>query len=231
MAGLPIVFIPGLLTTGRIYQHQADHLGRAHPVLLADHWTGASMGEIADGILALAPPTFALVGTSMGGYVAFEILRRAPERVARLALLSTTAHPDAPDRSAQRRQQLAWTREHGVRAGTRGLWNILVHPARREDRPLLTMFLEMAEELGIDAFARQTEAIIARADSRPLLPQIKVPTLVIAGADDHLLPPSNSVEIAAAIPGAHLETIAHCGHMGVVEMPETYTKLLGDFLA
>lgn len=227
---LPIVFIPGLLTTGRIYQHQADHLGRRHPILLADHWSGVSMGEIADSILGLAPETFALVGTSMGGYAAFEILRRAPESVAKLALLGTTARPDAPERSAQRRQQIAWTREHGVRAGTRALWDVLVHPARREDHALLTVFYDMAEELGIEAFARQTEAIIGRPDSRPLLPRIKVPTLVIAGADDHLLPPSNSVEIAAAIPDARLETIAHCGHMGVIEMPETYTRLLGDFL-
>lgn len=229
MAGLPIVLIPGLLTTGRIYQHQADHLGRRHPVLLADHWSAPSMGEIADQILALAPETFGLAGTSMGGYVAFEILRRAPQRVAKLALLSTSARPDTPERSTVRRQQLAWTRENGLRAGTKSLWDLLVHPARHEDLALLSVFTEMAEELGIEAFARQTEAIIGRADSRPLLAGIAVPTLVLAGADDKLIPPEHSEEIAAGIPGARLETIPHCGHMGPIELPETYTRLLGEF--
>lgn len=229
MAGLPIVFIPGLLCTGRIYQHQADHLGRRHPVLLADHWSAPTMAEIAGQILETAPESFALVGTSMGGYVALEIMRQAPGRVEKLALLSTSARPDTAERSASRHQQLIWTQKHGVRAATKELWDILVHPARHEDLPLLTVFYEMAEELGVDAFTRQTEAILARIDSRPTLAEIKVPTLVIAGADDHLLPPENSREIADGIAGARLETVPHCGHMGTIERPETYTKLLGSF--
>ena len=230
MPGLPIVFVPGLLCTGRIYEHQVLHLGQRHTVLLANHWSHASMADIAKSILDLAPEKFALAGTSMGGYVAFEIVRQAPDRVAKLILLSTSARPDTPERSESRRQQVAAVREHGSCTAVSALWPNLVHPARHEDHALLAVFNDMANELGSGAFARQTEAIIGRADSRPTLPEIKVPTLVIAGADDKLITPDNSKEIAEGIPGARLETVEHCGHMGMIERPETYTRLLEEFL-
>jgi pimeloyl-ACP methyl ester carboxylesterase len=231
MAGLPIVFIPGLLCTGRIYEHQVQHLGQRHPVLLANHWSHASMAEIAKSILGIAPEKFALAGTSMGGYVAFEIMRQAPNRVAKLILLSTSARPDTPERSEGRRKQVAAVRENGVRTAIKTLWPNLVHPARHEDLPLLAVFNEMADELGPEAFAHQIDAIIGRADSRPTLPKITVPTLVIAGPEDKLITPDNSKEIADGIPGARLEMVQHCGHMGMIERPETYTRLLGEFVA
>lgn len=230
MSGLPIVFIPGLMCTGRIYQHQAETLGQSRPVVLANHWSHDTMAGIAKSILDLAPERFALAGTSMGGYAALEIMRQAPERVAKLILMSTSAKPDAPGRSADRRKQVDGARKHGLRAGTKALYPKLVHPARHEDAPLLSTFIEMAEQLGVDAFARQIEAIIGRADSRPTLNAIAVPTLVIAGKDDALITPDNSEEIAAGIKGARLELVAHCSHMGMIEMPETYTRLIGEFL-
>lgn len=231
MAGLPIVFIPGLMCTGRLFHYQAEFLGQSHAVLLANHWSAGSMGEIAEKILAVAPERFALGGTSMGGYVAFEIMRRSAARVEKLVLMSTSARPDTPERSHVRHQQLDWTRQHGMRAGTKALWDHLVHPARHEDHALLGVFYDMAETVGIEGFARQTEAIIGRADSRPLLDAIKVPTLVIAGEDDKLIPPDQSKEIAAGIAGAKLEMVPNCGHMGMIEMPDTYNKLLAAFLS
>jgi pimeloyl-ACP methyl ester carboxylesterase len=231
MSGLPIVFVPGLMCTGRIYQHQVEHLGQRHTVLLANHWSAPSMKEIAASILSVAPERFALAGTSMGGYVAFEIMRQAPGRVARLVLMSTSARPDTPEKSDGRRKQVASARLSGMRPGTKALYPMLVHPARHEDLPLLSVFFEMAEQLGVEAFAGQIDAIIGREDSRPLLSSIKVPTLVVSGADDTLIPPENSREIAGGIAGSRLETVPHCGHMGMLERPETYTKLLGEFLA
>lgn len=231
MSGLPIVFIPGLMCTGRIYQHQSETLGQSRPVVLANHWSHDTMAGIAKSILDVAPERFALAGTSMGGYAALEIMRQAPQRVAKLILMSTSAKPDAPERSADRRKQVDGARKYGLRAGTKALYPKLVHPARHEDAPLLSTFIEMAEQLGVDAFARQIEAIIGRADSRPSLNEIKVPTLVTAGKDDALITPDNSEEIAAGIKGARLELVAHCGHMGMIEKPETYTKLISDFLA
>jgi pimeloyl-ACP methyl ester carboxylesterase len=230
MAGLPIVFIPGLMCTGRIYQHQAEELGQTHPVLLANHWSHDSMAGIAKSILDVAPERFALAGTSMGGYVAFEIMRLAPARVTKLLLMSTSAKPDTPERSADRRKQVEGARKHGLRAGTNALYPKLVHPARHEDLPLLNTFHEMAEHLGVEAFARQIEAIIGRADSRPLLSEISVPTLVIAGVDDKLITPDNSEEIAGGIRGAKLKLVEHCGHMGMIERPVTYTRLIAEFL-
>lgn len=230
MAGLPIVFVPGLMCTGRIYQHQTEHLGQRHPVLLANHWSHDTMAAIAASILETAPERFALAGTSMGGYVAFEILRQAPARVEKLILMGTSARPDAPERSEGRRQQVAWTRRNGLHAGTLASFLPLVHPARHEDLPLRNTFVEMALALGVDAFARQIEAIIGRADSRPDLPGVRVPTLMICGEDDQLIPPEHGREIADGIPGARLEMVSHCGHMGMIEKPETYTRLIGDFL-
>lgn len=230
MTGLPIVFIPGLMCTGRIYRHQAETLGQKHPVLLANHWSHDAMVGIAKSILDAAPERFALAGTSMGGYAALEIMRQAPQRVSKLILMSTSAKPDTPERSADRRKQVEAARKHGMRGGTKALYPKLVHPARHEDTPLLTAFIEMAEQLGVEAFARQIEAIIGRADARSALADITAPTLVIAGKDDTLITPDNSEEIAGGIRGARLELVEHCGHMGMIEKPETYTRLISDFL-
>jgi pimeloyl-ACP methyl ester carboxylesterase len=232
MPGLPIVFVPGLMCTGRIYEHQALRLGQKQPVLFANHWSHGSVAEIARSILEAAPERFALAGTSMGGYVAFEIMRQAPGRVVKLVLMSTSAKPDTPERSEGRRKAVAAAKAAGnMRAGTKTLYPQLVHPARHEDLALLGVFIDMAEELGVEAFAKQIEAIIGRPDSRPQLSQIKAPTLVIAGADDTLITPDNSEEIAGGIPGARFERVEHCGHMGMIEKPETYSKLLDAFLA
>lgn len=230
MPGLPIVFVPGLLCTGRIYEHQILELGQKHPILAANHWSAPTMSEIAKQILAVAPEKFTLVGTSMGGYVSFEIMRQAPQRVARLVLMSTSAKPDTPERSEGRRQQVAGARKHGVRDVVKALYPKLVHPARHEDAALFSIFTDMADQLGIDAFARQIDAIIARADSRPTLAQIAIPALVIVGKDDTLILPAEGREIAAGINGARLEEVDHAGHMCMLEKPETVTKLLAEFL-
>lgn len=230
MPGTPIVFIPGLLCTGRLYQHQIEDLGQRHPILLANHWSAPDMKDVAAQILKVAPERFALVGTSMGGYAAFEILRQAPDRVAKLVLMSTSAKPDAPERSKGRREQVATARKTGIRDITLGLWPKLVHPARHEDLTLRELFIDMSEQLGVDAFERQIEAIISRKDSRPLLPQIKAPTLVVVGEDDTLITPDDGREIANGIPGARLAEVEHGGHMCMIERPETVTRLLADFL-
>ena len=230
MPGTPIVFIPGLLCTGRLYQHQVENLGQRHPVLLANHWSAFSMQDVAASILSVAPERFALVGTSMGGYAAFEILRQAPERVTNLALLSTSAKPDTPERSKGRREQVAAARKSGIREATRTLFPKLVHPARHEDLALLDVFYAMSEQLGVDGFERQIEAIISRADSRPLLTRITIPTLVVVGKDDTLIPPDDGKEIAAGIPGTQLKEVELGGHMCMIEWPETVTKLLAAFL-
>ena len=227
----PIVFIPGLMCTGRIYQHQVEELGQRHPVLLANHWSDATMKGVAASILKTAPERFILAGTSMGGYAALEIMRQAPDRVEKLILMSTSAKPDTPERSKGRREQVAAARKaNNMRDGTKALWPKLVHPARQEDQPLFVTFVEMAEKLGLDAFHNQIEAIISREDSRPLLAQIKVPTLVVVGKHDTLILPDEGREIAAGIKGAKLVEIENAGHMCMIERPEAVTKALAEFV-
>ena len=112
---LPIVLVPGLLCTARLYLEQLPALWRFGPVMIADHTRDDSMERIAERILAHAPVRFALIGLSMGGYLSFELLRRAPERVARLALLDTSARPDTPEQSAQRKVQTSKPRSNDTR--------------------------------------------------------------------------------------------------------------------
>jgi pimeloyl-ACP methyl ester carboxylesterase len=227
---LPIVLVPGLLATARLYGEQIPALWRLGPVTVADHTRDDTMAAIARRILADAPPRFALAGLSMGGYVALEIVRQAAERVARLALLDTTARPDASETTEHRRRQVALARDGRFGDIVDMQLPLLVHRARLDDERLQAVVRLMADETGVEAFARQQEAIIGRADSRPGLAAIACPTLVLVGADDALIPPENSVEIAGAIPGARLVTVAECGHLSTLERPEQVTAALVEWL-
>jgi pimeloyl-ACP methyl ester carboxylesterase len=227
---LPIVLVPGLLCTARLYAEQIPALQRLGPVTVADHTRDDSMAAIAERVLADAPPRFALAGLSMGGYVAFEIVRQAPERVARLALLSTSARLDPPEISERRRRQIALAEDGRFGAVAGMQFPLLVHRSRLDDEGLQTLVRLMADEIGADAFVRQQTAIIGRADSRPDLAAIACPTLVVVGDGDELIAPENSVEIADGIPGARLVTIAECGHLSTLERPEQMTAALTEWL-
>ena len=227
---LPIVLVPGLLCTARLYAEQIPALQRLGPVTVADHTRDDSMAAIAERVLADAPPRFALAGLAMGGYVAFEIVRQAPERVARLALLSTSARLDPPQISERRRRQIALAEDGRFGAVAGMQFPLLVHRSRLDDEGLQTLVRLMADETGADAFVRQQTAIIGRADSRPDLAAIACPTLVVVGDGDELIAPENSVEIADGIPGARLVTIAECGHLSTLERPEQMTAALTEWL-
>jgi pimeloyl-ACP methyl ester carboxylesterase len=227
---LPIVLVPGLLVTARLYAEQIPALWRLGPVTVADHTRDDSMAAIARRILADAPPRFALAGLSMGGYVAFEIVRQAPERVARLALLSTSARLDPPEITERRRRQIAFAQEGRFGDVADMQFRLLVHRSRLDDEGLQTLVRLMADETGAEAFVRQQTAIIGRADSRPDLARIACPTLVVVGDGDELIPPEHSAEIAAGISGARLVTIAECGHLSTLERPEQVTAALEGWL-
>jgi pimeloyl-ACP methyl ester carboxylesterase len=199
------------------------------PVTIADHRRHHTMAEIARSILASAPPRFALAGLSMGGYIALEMIRQAPERVLKLALLDTTARPDAPEQTQVRRDQIAIARAGGFGKLPYAAMPLLLH--RADDETLRNAVVEMANETGADAFIRQQEAIIARIDSRPHLSAIRCPTLVLVGAQDRLIPPDRSREIAAGITGARYVEIENCGHVATIEQPERTTHALVEWLA
>jgi pimeloyl-ACP methyl ester carboxylesterase len=188
------------------------------------------MEGIARSILAKAPPRFALAGLSMGGYIAYEILRQAPERVERLALLDTGVAADTPERTAGRRALIATAEREGVARVQEQLLPVLVHKARLVDEVLVGAVVQMAVDTGLDAFKRQEEAIIGRPDSRPLLALIRCPTLVLAGEQDALTPAELAREIAAGIPGARLEIVPECGHLSTMERPDAVSRALRAWL-
>lgn len=226
----PIVLIPGLVCTAELFGPQLPALWTRGSVTVASHVGGDSMAAIAEDILANAPPRFALAGLSMGGYVAFEILRRAPERVERLALLDTSARPDTPEQTEKRRGLLSRLDSEAFEAVVEPVLRGLPAPARREDEALFQTNLRMAQAIGVDGFRRQVRAIIGRADSRPDLSSITIPTQVLVGDQDALTPPDIAREMAEAIPNARLSIITDSGHVSTLEQPEAVTAALLDWL-
>ncbi len=227
---LPVLCIPGLACSARLYAAQIPALWTAGPVTIARHTQHDSIGELGRSILAAAPGKFALVGLSMGGYLGFEILRQAPGRVAKLALLDTSARPDTAEQTESRRAQIRLAGTMPARALADAMFPRLVHPSRHGDVRLREVFGLMADEVGTAAYARQQNAIIGRPDSRPLLDRIHCPTLVLVGDGDELTPPSIAAEIANGIRGANLVTVPECGHASTLEQPSVVTAALLDWL-
>lgn len=228
---LPILMIPGLASSSRIYLPVLQAMWAFGPVTIANHLRDDSMDAIARRILAEAPPRFALGGHSMGGYIAFEIVRQAPERVAKLALINTQARPDTPEASERRRALMAQARTGGPRVALDTLWPNMVHPSRLNDTSLKEMVYAMGDDVGTDAFLRQQTAIMARADSRPTLAAITCPTLVLSGDQDNVIPNKLSTEMAEGIAGAKLVILPDCGHMSQAEQPAATAGALTQWLA
>src|SRR6476469_2768577 len=184
---MPILLVPGLVSSPRIYAPVLAALWRFGPVTVANHIRDDNMGAIARRILAQAPPRFALAGHSMGGYIAFEMMRQAPERIMKLALINTQARPDTPEATARRRGQISRAQTGEYHAVLDELFPGFVHPSRRDDASLRQLVHEMGDDIGADAFVRQQNAIIGRADSRPTLARITCPTLVLTGDEDNTI--------------------------------------------
>ena len=227
---LPIVLIPGLLASARLYALQIPKLWLSGPVMVADHTRDDSMGAIARRILGAAPPRFALAGLSMGGYISFEIVRQAAARVVKLALLDTSARPDTPEAIQARRAQMALAATGRLDEVADSQFERMVAEPRRTDTGLRETNLRMAREVGVAAFARQQTAIIGRVDSRPTLKEIRCPTLVLVGENDTLTPPDRAAEIAAGIAGARLVSVPSCGHLSTLEQPDVVTRALVEWL-
>ncbi len=181
--------------------------------------------------LAEAPPRFALAGLSMGGYVAFEIMRQAPERVAKLALLDTSAQPERPEQTVLRKERIALARAGRFAEVLDMHFPLLVHQSRRTDAMLKGIVNAMHEDVGAAAYLRQQHAIMARADSRPLLAAISCPTLVLVGDSDELTPPAHAEEMAAGIKGSRLVVVTACGHLATLERPAEVNAALEEWMS
>lgn len=226
MAPLPTVLIPGLYATPRLFAAQLPALWRHGPVTVADHTRGATFAEVATNILATAPPRFALAGLSMGGALALEVVRQAPERVERLALLSSFSTPDTETAKGFRRAALEELRAGRLDALVASSFPALVHASRADDAELLAVMQEMLRDTGADAAINEVETYMNRDDLRPVLGTIAVPTLVLIGDSDLLVPPPHARENAAAIAGATFVEVPECGHLTALEQPEVVTEAL-----
>ena len=225
-----LLLVPGLLCTELLWTPQVAALSDIADISVADHARDETIAAIATRILASAPPTFALAGLSMGGYIAFEIWRQAPERVERIALLDTRASTDSEDELVRRRELLALV-EKGRFTGVHDrLMPFFIHADRLDDAPLLATIRRMAEDIGKDGFVRQTRALMARGPAHDVCRSITVPSLVLCGCQDALTPLAMHEEMARLIPGARLAVIEDCGHLSTLERPEAVNGELRRWL-
>ena len=227
-----LVLLPGLLCDGRLWRHQVENLGDYVRVVVADLTVGGSVPGMARAVLGAVPAgRFALAGLSMGGYVALEVMRVAPGRVSRLALLDTSARADTPEQTAGRRAWMSLAQNGRFDEVPRGLFPGIVHPDRVGDEELASTVFDMAKAVGAAAFVRQEEAIIARPDSRGDLGRISCPTLVLCGREDALTPMHLHEEMADRISNSWLRVVEACGHLSALERPEEVTAALREWLA
>jgi pimeloyl-ACP methyl ester carboxylesterase len=188
------------------------------------------MNGIAGAILAAAPNRFALCGLSMGGYIAFEIMRQAPGRVERLALLDTTALSDIPEQIERHQKLIAMAQLDEFNSVCETLWPLFVHRARHGDVALKGSVFKMMNDTGPEIFVRQQKAIMSRPDSRLSLGAIHCPTLVLVGNEDILTPVLAARTIADGIVGSKLHILQDCGHLSTMEQPDAVTERLRAWL-
>lgn len=230
---LPIVLITGQLLTDEVWEPLVnawnDRWGDRE-VIIADNQHGETIGEMAQNLLDKAPEKFILIGHAMGGFVAFEVMRRAPERVAKLILLSTLASADGPAQTARRQGYIDLVESGNFDQVVEERIPILFPEAKRGDERLLSIARRMAADTGAETFLRQQRAIMARSDSRPRLNEITVPTLLVWGDQDGITTRAHHDEILQGIPHARLEIIEGAGHLTTVEMPEVVAPVLTRFV-
>lgn len=230
-----LVLLPGLVCDAAVWQPQVEALRPLAHCHVVDYGTRNTLHAMAEHVLASAPaPRFALAGHSMGGRVAFEVMRLAPERVTHLSLMDTASHPlpegeaGAAER-AGRMALLALARKEGMRTMGRR-WGVpMVHPDQ-VDTPMFEAMLDMIERCTPEVFEAQINALLTRPDAAPLLPTIRCPTLLLCGREDQWSPPSRHEFMRDAIADSTLVVIEHCGHMCTMEQPEAVARAMGEWL-
>ena len=226
----PLVFLPGMMCDTRLFGPQIAALSPDFSVMVSPVTRGERIEEIASGLLDELPQRFALAGLSMGGIVAMEILRRAPDRITRLALMDTNPLAETPQVAAAREPQIV-----KVRTGQ------MLDVMREEMKPhylapgpyrneIMDLVMDMADALGPEVFIRQSRALQRRRDQQGTLRKCKVPTLILCGAHDALCPVKRHTFMAELIHGAELRVLEHAGHLPTLEMPDETTQALRDWM-
>ena len=226
----PFLLLPGLLCTTELYSPQLPLLWKYGPVMVANHAKANDMQAVAKQILEAAPPQFIQIGLSMGGYLALEILRQAPDRVLGAVFMDTSARPDTPQSSAGRKENIAKAQQGGFDEVFDEMFPKLVTPEHTKDAHIAEVCKRMARDVGVEGFTNQQQAIISRLDSRPLLGRIKCSSLVVVGEHDKLIPYEHSKEIADGISGAQLAQISQSAHLPTIENPAQVNATLKEWL-
>ena len=226
----PLLLLPGMMCDARIFTPQIATFSADRPVMVAPLTKRTSFAELAEDILAHAPPRFALAGLSMGGITAMEIVRQAPDRVSRLALMDTNPLAEPADRAAARDLQI----ERVIGGNLRQVMRDEMKPNYLADGPntdrVLDLCMAMAEALGVDAFTNQSRALQRRPDQCDTLRTVQVPTLILCGAQDTLCPLERHEMMRDLISGARLAVIPGAGHLPTLEQPELTNKELNLWL-
>jgi pimeloyl-ACP methyl ester carboxylesterase len=225
-----VLFVPGAFCDERLFAHQIRDLADVSSPRYVDPPDVERIDAMAAGILAVAPERFALVGLSMGGIVAFEILRTAPQRVTRLALLATTHDLDPPPIRAIREASIAKVLGGGLAEQVQTVLPLLVGRTALGDPDVVATVRQMAMGVGAERYARQVRAIAERPDPSAVLPTIACPTLVLCGRDDVVTTPERHAALAQAIPGARVDVVDGAGHLLPLERPEPVTRALRAWL-
>jgi pimeloyl-ACP methyl ester carboxylesterase len=231
-----ILLLPGLACDAAAWTHQSNYFAERTSVTVVDYGLSDSIQKMAQVALEGAPGRIAVAGHSMGGRVAFEIMRAAPQRVAGLALLDTAYRGfpggEAGEREIAKRSELVnLARTKGMRAMAEFWMPSIIHPDRMSDAAITSAVLDMMSRKSPEIFGAQIKALLGRPDAASLLSAIDCPTLVLCGRKDTWSPLEGHREIAAAIPDSHLAVIEHCGHMAPMERPAEVTALLGSWFA
>lgn len=230
MPAEPLLLLPGMMCDARLFWHQIISASARRPVQVVPLVAGTSIEEMAEAVLADAPPVFAVAGHWLGGLVAMEILRRAPERVARIALIDVSPLPESTLDAARREPRI-------VRARAGKLAEAMldeVPPAALAPGPGRTavqaMMIEMAEALGVEVFQRQSRALMRRPDQQRALRNTRVRALLVCGEHDSICPPRRHEFLAELMPHASFRMVRDAGHLCPLEQPEVVSEVLHDWL-
>jgi pimeloyl-ACP methyl ester carboxylesterase len=230
-----LLLLPGLLCDRAVWEPQIDALSGRFDCRVPNYASLTSLTAMAEHVLATAPTkTFALAGHSMGGRIAFEVMRLAPQRVERVALLDTSypALPEGKEGESERSRRMALlqiARSQGMRVMGEAWASGMVHPTRL-NTPLFDSILDMIERNTPDMFAAQIHALLTRPDATPVLAEIRCPTLVLCGRNDAWSPLERHEEMQAAIAGSRLVVIEQCGHMATMERADVVSQAFADWL-
>jgi pimeloyl-ACP methyl ester carboxylesterase len=230
-----VILVPGLVCDPAVWREQFEALSGACSLHITSHELSDSLGLMAERILDTAPPSFSIAGHSMGGRVALEVLRRAPERVARMALLDTGFEPLDPGEAGERERAgryrlLEIARREGMLVMGREWAHGMVHPTRLADAAFMDVIHQMIARAPLAQLEAQIQALLQRPDCTALLPTIRVPTLVLCGQQDGWSPLARHVEMAKRIAGSQLVAVPDCGHMSTMEQPHAVTRALRAWL-